>query len=49
VNVFINGLKESRDNFHEFDPLDHERRIMLDNPPKNEGFTDTIEVMYIKI
>jgi len=49
VNVFINGLKESRDNFHEFDPLDHERKIMLDNPPKNEGFTDTIEVMYIKI
>ena len=36
VNVFINGLKESRDNFHEFDPLDHERKIMLDNPPSTK-------------
>ena len=49
VNIFINGLKESRDNFQEYDPLDQERRIILDTPPKNNGFTDLVEAMYIKI
>lgn len=49
VNVFINGVKECRENFHESDPLNYPRRIVIDTPPKNDGFTDKVEAMYIKI
>lgn len=41
--VFINGLKET-----EFSVLSS-TEILLDQAPRNFGFTDTVEAMYMKI